>query len=68
MNGNNQTLRYGHNMRTFQVHREPAEHLINVAMGVPDRQKINIYFLECTTVNQTLKVREYEPILVLPFI
>jgi len=39
---------------TFQESGDPAEQLINVAVGVPNREKVEIDMLENSTVYQRL--------------
>jgi hypothetical protein len=39
---------------TFQEGGNPAEKLVNVTVGVPDREKVEIYMLKNTTVHQRL--------------
>ena len=49
---------------TFQEGGNPAEKLVNVTVGVPDREKVEIDMLKNATVNQRLQVRKQVPIFV----
>lgn len=51
---------------TFQINRESAEHLIDVTVSVPNRQKVQINISEDTTINETLQIGKHISIFAFP--
>jgi hypothetical protein len=51
---------------TFKIYRESAEHLVNIAVSVSDRQKLHINFLKSATIDEAFKVGEDIPVFIFP--
>jgi hypothetical protein len=43
---------------TLHIHREPAKHLVYIAVSVPNWKKVDINFFENLTIDQTLQICE----------